>query len=367
LAAYIEFEKVYKKHPAYKTIQDSIYVIATQLGTVEAFKNFVANYRQNPHWNDAWEQLYILSTAEATPSEYTKFQQNFPGYPNKDRLNKDAALSAKDLKPFQQGEKWGYVMQPTPDSVVQVISFDYQEAFPFKCGFAAVRSKACNDSCTYFYIDKNDHRAFAGDFNYAGDFENGLAVVGIGNCESGECKYGIINKRGVYVVPAEYDEINDQQEDLFLASKEDKYGFIDRNGQTVVSHKYTDALPFRMGLAGVAIDGNWFFIDKTGAQKFINSFLDVSSFSDSLCAVTQDKDGWGYIDMTGNFAIQPQFETAEDFENGFAIVSKKEKDPKNKTLFISQRYRINKSGKVVEKLTAPKEGAKKATKKKGRR
>ena len=77
--------------------------------------------------------------------------------------------------------------------------------------------------------------------------------------------------------------------------------------------------------------------------------------------------GWGYIDMAGNYVIQPQYETAEDFVNGFGIISKKEKDPKNKSMFISQRYKIDKSGKILEKLTAPKEPSKKATKKKGRR
>lgn len=367
LVAYIEFERNYKTHPAYKSVQDSIYVLATKEGSVTAYKNFVMNYQQNPHFKEAWEQLYILYTADGTQNSYLQFIQNFPSCPNKDRAYKDIELAAKDLKPFQRGEKWGYAYSPTPDSLVVWIDFEYDEAFPFKGGLASVRNKACAPLCSYFYIDKNNQRAFAGDYNYAGDFENGLAVVGIGNCESSECKYGMINKLGKFVIPAEYDEINDMQEGLYLASKDSKYGFIDVNGRTVISHKYTDALPFSMGIAAVAIDGNWFFIDKTGAQKFINRFLDISSFSDSLCAVTQDKDNWGYIDMTGNFVIQPVYETAEDFQNGFAIVSKKEKDPKNKSLFISQRYRIDKTGKVIEKLTAPKEPAKKNTKKKGRR
>ena len=67
---------------------------------------------------------------------------------------------------------------------------------------------------------------FTSDFNYAGDFNNGFAVVGIGNCETEECKYGIIDKRGYFVVAPVYEEINDPTEGLFLAAKDDKYGFI---------------------------------------------------------------------------------------------------------------------------------------------
>jgi hypothetical protein len=367
LAAYIDFEKNYKDHPAYNAIQDTIYSLATQAGTVDAFKNFVRNYKHNRNINVAWEQLYILYTAEATDEVYRKFADEFSDFPNKDKLHTDLELAKKELHPIQQADKWGYAEQPTKDSINVVIPFEYAEAYEFRNGYAAVRLKPCSDKCTYFYIDKGNHRAFEIEFNYAGDFNNGLAVVGVGNCETSDCKYGMIDKRGVLVVPAEYDEIDEPAEGLYLAMKDGKYGFIDRNGQTAISHKYTDALPFKMGLAAVAIDGNWFFIDKTGAQKFINRFLDVSSFSDSLCAVTQDKETWGFVDVYGNFVIQPQFETAEDFENGFAIVSRKEKDPKNKSLTISQRYKIDKTGKVIEKLMAPKETVIKSGKKKSRR
>ena len=309
----------------------------------------------------------MLYTASGTEDSYRKFLDNYADSPNKDRAYRDIELSKKELRPVKMTDKYGYAWQPAPDSLVIVIAPEYEEAFEFKNGLAAVRSKACEDSCIYFYINKGNERAFTSQFNYAGDFENGIAIVGMGNCESSDCKYALIDKRGVLLTPAEYDEINEPTEGLYLAMKDDKYGFIDRTGQTVISHKYTDALPYSMGVAGVAIDGNWFFIDKTGRQMFINRFLDLSSFADSVCAVTQDKENWGYVDFTGNFIIQPQFETAEDFANGYAIVSKKEKDPKNKSLFISQRYRIDKTGQIVEKLTAPQAAAKKTTKKKGRR
>lgn len=366
LAAYIEFEKTYKNHPAYNAIQDSIYKLATRAGTIEAFKNFVTNYTQNRNHRDAWEQLYLLYTAEGTPDVIQSYIQSFPSAPNLDRANRDIQLAAKDIKPFQQGGQWGYAYLPITDSVVMPIAPMYEEAYEFNNGIAAVRRQPCSPVCNYYYIDKANEKAFDAEFNYAGNFEHGYAIVGLGNCETDSCKYGVINKRGAFVVAPEYDEINDPTEDLFMVVKDDKYGYVDKSGNIAISLKYTDALPFSQGLAAVGIDGNWFFVDKTGKQAFISRFNDVLSFTaDSLAAVTPDGENWGYIDMAGNFVIQPAFESAEDFIGGFGIISKKEKDPKNKAMTISQRYKIDRTGKIIEKLTAPK--TPKPVKKKGRR
>jgi hypothetical protein len=151
-----------------------------------------------------------------------------------------------------------------------------------------------------------------------------------------------------------------------LVSKNEKYGYISRSGEMVISLKYNNALSFSQGIAAVQLDSSWFFIDKTGKQIFVDYFHDVSSFKDSLCAVTKDGADWGYIDVNGVYIIPPDYEAAEDFDGGFAIVSKKEKDPKHKGMFISQRYKINKVGNVIEKLTAPKTPKKKSSRKKGR-
>lgn len=364
LTAYLEFEKKYKDHPAYPQVQDSIYKKATASGAVDAFANFVRNYTANRNLKEAWQQLYILYTAEATEVSYQSFLKEFPAFPDKALVEKDMQLAQRQLKPFQKGEKWGYVWQATKDSLVVFVPFDYEEAYEFNCGYAAVRDKPCTDEqCTYYYINKNNDIPFRAKFNFAGDFMGGYAIAGIGKCETDECKYGIIDKRGEWVVPPVYEEIEDPSEGLYMAVKNGRCGFINAKGEEVISIKYSSALPFSQGIAAVAIDGNWFFIDKEGRQIFINRFQNTSSFKDSLCAVTQDGISWGYIDMAGNYVIEPKFETAEDFEAGFAVISKKEKDPANKSLTISQRYKIDRSGKTIEKLVAPKP----ATKQSGRR
>lgn len=368
LEAYLEFEKLYPSHPAFGQVQDTIYHLVTKAGTVEAYKKFVSQYIHNRNINEAWQQLYVVYTANATEAVYQSFLQEFPNYGNKTQVNKDIELARLNLKPMQQGEKWGYVRQDADNALTSVISFEYEEAYGFSCGYAAVRSQPCSDTkCVYYFIDKNNNRVFETNFNYAGDFSEGFAIVGVGNCETDDCKYGLIDKRGRWVLAPQFDEVEDLAEGYYLAAKDNRYGFINQQGETVISFKYTNALPYSQGIAAVAIDGNWFFIDKEGKQIFIDRFQDVFSYSDSVCAVSQDGINWGYIDITGKFVIEAQYESAEPFVNGFAIVSKKEKDTKTKGLFISQRYKINKTGKVIEKLTAPKSAvAKISSRRRGR-
>src|SRR5262249_54018546 len=161
-----------------------------------------------------------LYTAGATESIYRKFMDEFPDFTDKERVAKDIELSKLELKPIQQGNKWGYASQPLPDSIAIVISTDFQEAFAFKCGVAAVRTAPCTpNKCIYFYIDKKGDRAIDGNFNFTGDFDQGYAIAGIGNCEIDSCKYGMIDKLGHWVIKPVYDELNDPSDGLYLVNK----------------------------------------------------------------------------------------------------------------------------------------------------
>jgi hypothetical protein len=359
LEKYKEFEKQYPDNPNMPAVQDSIYSLNTVNPSIGKYKTFIDSYPKNRNVNKAWDELYTLYTANATPEVYTNFESTYTKFPFADRLKEDKDMAKMDVKPFANAGKMGYVTVRGTDSFATAISFDYNEAYPFNSGLAAVRDKPCtDDQCTYYYINKKGNKAFDKTFNYAGDFINGIAVVGIGNCESDGCKFGIIDKKGRFIVAPVYDEIEEPSEGLYLASKDDKYGFINETGEEVISLKYTNALPFSQGLAAVALNDNWFFIDKNGRQPFIQRFKDVLSYSDSVAAVTPDGETWGYIDMNGKFIIEPVYEDAEDFVGGFGVVSKREQDKKDKTIFVNQRYKIDKAGKLIEKITAPKPAAK---------
>jgi WG containing repeat len=73
-----------------------------------------------------------------------------------------------------------------------VISFKYQDGEQFSEGLAPVLE--IGDSC-FHYIDQTDKIIIDKCFQHAWSFEDGLAIVMSGN------KYGVINKKGKYVLP----------------------------------------------------------------------------------------------------------------------------------------------------------------------
>ena len=63
-------------------------------------------------------------------------------------------------------------------------------------------------------------------------------------------------------------------------------------------------------------------IDTRGSLEIANKYRDARSFSNGLAAVLDDETGlWGYISTSGEYVIQPQFDTAEPFSEGYALVS----------------------------------------------
>jgi hypothetical protein len=155
------------------------------------------------------------------------------------------------------------------------------------------------------------------------------------------------------VVAPVYTDIQSATEGLFAAHNKKGYGFINEAGQTIVAFIYQDAIPFSEGAAAVQKDSQWIFIDRSGQKLFPQSFKNVTSFSTGLAAVTANDSTYGYIDKTGNWVIEPNYEFAEPFNGDTAIVTIKEKNKKSKDFGLSLRYKIDKTGKNCYKLINP--------------
>lgn len=86
---------------------------------------------------------------------------------------------------------------------------------------------------------------------------------------------------------------------LFPVRVDGLYGFIDRSGALVIETKYEDADTFSQGLAPVMTADGWGYINMSGEWVIHPrpEFNLAFSFSEDLAAVETD-DGWGYIDGT---------------------------------------------------------------------
>jgi hypothetical protein len=132
---------------------------------------------------------------------------------------------------------------------------------------------------------------------------------------------------------------------VMVRNEKKKWGFLALDGSVPVAPAYEKVGHFFEGLAAVQKRQSkgpplWGFVDRTGAMKIPPRFPKASwprvRFSEGLCAVAAlipeetaaifRRNGiypsalYGYIDKTGEWAIEPKFAYADPFCNGLAKV-----------------------------------------------
>ena len=109
-------------------------------------------------------------------------------------------------------------------------------------------------------------------------------------------------------------------ESLVTVCKDGKWGYMNKSGEIVIKCQFDDAGLFTEdGLARIKIGEKYGFVDKTGTFITNPQYDWASSFSDGF-AVIQQGDLYGYINTDGKIAINPQYDEAYSFGNGYAIV-----------------------------------------------
>jgi len=136
-------------------------------------------------------------------------------------------------------------------------------------------------------------------------------------------RWGVQNKSGEYLIPAEYEEIKmDElgrcmsQGSVFL-KKGGAYYLYNKDG--IQDTAYDDADIFNTSYAAVKKGDKWGFIDNTGKEVLPFEWDGALSFGMHLAAVKVG-DKWGYIDLSGNIAIEPAYHEAKSFYDGYAPV-----------------------------------------------
>ncbi|MEN9574987.1 MAG: hypothetical protein RL514_2842 [Verrucomicrobiota bacterium] len=115
----------------------------------------------------------------------------------------------------------------------------------------------------YGYRDKDGEFLIQPQFDYAGEFSEGFAVVGLGKFPA--TKWGYINLLGNLVIPAQFEGAHDFSEGMAAVSFGGKLGYIDRAGKLVVSAKFDEAQKFKDGRARVRIIAEGYgYINKQG-------------------------------------------------------------------------------------------------------
>jgi hypothetical protein len=116
-------------------------------------------------------------------------------------------------------------------------------------------------------------------------------------------KWGIINEKGVVVLPAEFDteyDFSDEgiNEGLFAAKKNGKYGYYSEKGILVIANKFDWTMEFCEGMAWVKVGEKYSFINKKGDYITTKWFDDVNIVGGISYGIDEkrvyDKDGGYY-------------------------------------------------------------------------
>lgn len=177
-----------------------------------------------------------------------------------------------------------------------------------------------------------------------GDFHNGMAYIQ----DKQSDLYGFINAKGKVVVPCQYSDGHHFCEDMALVcltTDEDatakEYAYINKKGKAIVSGLKSDSYSddfgdFSCGLAKVKTKalGTVFYnkkgeiaIDSTITAKYYS----IDDFSEDLAVVCKKKTkGWGnlygFINTKGEEVIPCTYESADEFQEGTAIVRIEQND-----------------------------------------
>ncbi len=254
------------------------------------------------------------------------------------RLEDSSGLFAVEV-----GSRWGFM-----DSLGNMkIEPRFDEVGFFSEGLAAART-----GDKWGYIDLSGKTAIPPKFDWAGEFSEGLAVAelggrmgyldrtgawaipasfdaanvfgeGFGRIRKGE-RWGFVDREGRQAIPLQYDDAGDFSEGAAAVKVGELWGFIDRRGAPLLSPRFGDAEEFRQGWAKVNFDGLDNFVDR-GGMFLVGSprFLEAHGFSEGMAAAISVENGkYGYLDLSGQFAIRASFDLAFVFHDGLAAVSR---------------------------------------------
>ena len=184
------------------------------------------------------------------------------------------------------------------------------------------------------YIDSAGELVTDKTYEYAGEFEDGMAIVK----QNG--KYGVINNNFNIVIDCQYNNLKKISNNLYAACNGNgsNWGIIDLSNNVIADFIYFDIGCFSNGLAPVRMDlYNGAYINESGKIVFCPQFSMVYDFSDGVACVVDKVNGKaGVIDMQGKYIIEPKynslrpckgglFETKDDNQNFFYINKNGEK------------------------------------------
>lgn len=194
----------------------------------------------------------------------------------------------------------------------------FEKAEDFHENFAQVKLDG-----KWGFINRKGEMAIKPQFYEAGHFSSGLSEVAL----SPKGKHGFIDTLGNLVIEPQFDNAMPFIGDRTWVSLNGKWGIIDRKGKFIITPTYKAIKdifdPFNVwvpeydyvtgllnqqknisNLAWIMADGKWGLINKSGKTLVPAIYTEVKDINEGYTWVKKDA-FWGLIDSTGNYLIKP--------------------------------------------------------------
>ncbi len=166
--------------------------------------------------------------------------------------------------------------------------------------------------------------------------------------------WGFINTSGTIVITPQFDQARDASEKIAAVQQGTLWGYVQTNpAKLIIEPQYISVGDFENGLAPVQLPGQQYgYIDESGSFVIEPQFDFAQPLSENKAAIRIDG-LWGYIHSDGTFLIEPKYSDARPFSGGLAAVETFEgwiyiDDEGNET--INPTFQISNAGEFVEGL-----------------
>ncbi|MDB6134752.1 MAG: hypothetical protein JWM59_2995 [Verrucomicrobiales bacterium] len=148
-------------------------------------------------------------------------------------------------------------------------------------------------------------------------FSEGLAVV------KKDDLFGAVNNEGKLVIPLRYNILASHRDGVMPASRPDGAGYIDRQEQAIIKFKYLRTYPFSGGRGMIYgfYDNPFGFVNRAGEEVIPPIYAWANDYTEGLASAAVELGKLGFIDMEGNWMIQPIYRRVWPFSNGRAPVT----------------------------------------------
>ncbi|MCL2281947.1 MAG: WG repeat-containing protein [Fibromonadales bacterium] len=203
--------------------------------------------------------------------------------------------------------------------ILQIDSLKY--AGNFNNGIAKIGVLSQEKGLIEKFINKNGEEAIITTGEHMGDFSDGL--YSFNNAETG--KWGYKNQNGEIVINEQFDYADEFSDGMAIIRNDVKFGVIDKKGNYLINPQYEYMEYDSVGLFVVELGEKYGWINKKGETVINPQFDAASSFDGNKLAPVRIGSKSGYINKNGEIAINPQFDEVDNFRGNYAKVVNNDK------------------------------------------